>query len=297
MTKHELGNGSPAESRDNAGTQTNEERRFRLVIESAPNAFVVADGNGAIVLVNSQAEHIFGYNREELLGRSLEILIPQRYRGAHPGHRKHYFASPSTRAMGAGRDLFAVHKDGTEFPVEIGLNHVRTEECTLVLCAIVDITARKAAQAQIEAALREKTTLLNEIHHRVKNNLQVISSLLNLQAMNASPETKQALRQSQERLRAMALIHQLLYERQDFRRIHLGEYLERLARLMLQLFGAERDRVSLQVVGGQVPVYLDMARAVPAGLLVNELNDECVYACFSGRAPRHRTSVACPRRR
>ena len=273
---------SPAPgARSEAGIESaGSERRFRLVVEAAPNAIVVVDGKGAIVLVNVQAEQVFGYHRNELLGRSVEMLVPKRFRDGHPGHRAGFFSTPSTRPMGEGRDLFALRKDGSEFPVEIGLNPMETEDGTLVLSAIVDITARKAAQVQIETALREKTALLKEIHHRVKNNLQVVSSLLNLQARHASPEVRQALMESQERLRAMALMHQLLYERQDFHRIHLGEYLERLGRLMLNFFGAERGQVSLQILGTQEPVYLDMARAIPWGLLVNELTTNAFKHAF-----------------
>lgn len=293
MNKHNTADASHAAIRDYASTTTHDERHFRLCVEAAPYAIVLADGTGTMLLVNAQAGYMFGYPREELLGRSLEMLIPERFRVAHPGHRKQFLACPSTRAMGGGRELFAVRKDGTEFPVEVGLNPLQTDDATLVLCAIVDISARKAAQAQIEAALQEKTTLLKEIHHRVKNNLQVISSLLNLQAMNASGETKHALSQSQERLQAMALIHQLLYERQDFRRIHLGEYVERLTRLVQQVQGVEHGRVRLYVAGAHVPLYLDMARAVPAGLLINELiTNACKHAFPVGHCGTVRVSLA-----
>jgi PAS domain S-box-containing protein len=127
------------------------ENRIRLVVEAAPNAMVMIDGEGKIVLVNSQTEKIFGYDREELIDQQVEILVPERFRGAHPGHRDRFFGKPSARSMGAGRDLFAARKDGTEFPVEIGLSPVETDEGVLVLSAIVDITERK----QAEQALRE----------------------------------------------------------------------------------------------------------------------------------------------
>jgi diguanylate cyclase (GGDEF)-like protein/PAS domain S-box-containing protein len=99
--------------------------------------------------VNSQAVKIFGYNREELIGQSVEILIPERFRGGHPGHRMEFSSSPQARPMGAGRDLYAVRKDGSEFPVEIGLNPIETDDDLLVMSAIVDITERKRAEEQI----------------------------------------------------------------------------------------------------------------------------------------------------
>jgi diguanylate cyclase (GGDEF)-like protein/PAS domain S-box-containing protein len=123
--------------------------RFRVAIESAPNAMVMIDRQGKIVMVNSHAMKMFGYMREELVGRPVEVLVPERFRGGHPEHRKGFSSSPRARPMGAGRDLYAVRKDGSEFPVEIGLNPIETEEGLLVLSAIVDISERKRAEEQI----------------------------------------------------------------------------------------------------------------------------------------------------
>ena len=127
------------------------ERRFRLVVEAAPNAMVMVDRAGKIVMVNSQAERVFGYSRPELIGQPVEMLVPERFRSHHPELRKTFFADPQPRPMGAGRDLYGLKKDGSEFPVEIGLNPIETDEGTMVLSAIVDISARKAS----ELALRE----------------------------------------------------------------------------------------------------------------------------------------------
>jgi diguanylate cyclase (GGDEF)-like protein/PAS domain S-box-containing protein len=123
--------------------------RFVIAVESAPNAMVMVDQRGRIALVNSQAVKMFGYNREELNGQSVEVLIPERFRGRHPQHRMEFSSSPQARAMGAGRDLYAVRKDGSEFPVEIGLNPIETEYGLLIMSAIVDITERKRAEEQI----------------------------------------------------------------------------------------------------------------------------------------------------
>lgn len=136
------------------------ERRFRLVVEASPNAMVMVDRAGEIVMVNAQAERVFGYSRVELLGQTVEMLVPQRFRGHHPGLREVFSAEPRARPMGAGRDLYGLKKDGSEFPVEIGLNPIETEEGTMVLSAIVDITERKAA----EAALKESQSRLQELH-------------------------------------------------------------------------------------------------------------------------------------
>jgi PAS domain S-box-containing protein len=119
------------------------EEMFRIAVDAAPNAMVMVDAGGKIVMVNTQTETLFGYTREELIGSGVEILIPQRYRGAHPAYRLDFMREPLARSMGVGRDLYGVRKDGSEFPVEIGLNPIETERGTLVLSAIIDITQRK----------------------------------------------------------------------------------------------------------------------------------------------------------
>jgi PAS domain S-box-containing protein len=128
------------------------EEKFRLVVEAVPNGIILVDKKGRIVLVNSQAEKLFGYTREEMIGHSVEVLVPERFRGAHPAFRGAFLAAPEKRPMGRGRELFACRKDGSEFPVEIGLNPVQTPGGMLVLAAVVDITARK--QAEVEHQLQ-----------------------------------------------------------------------------------------------------------------------------------------------
>ncbi|MPV69292.1 PAS domain S-box protein [Burkholderia sp. BE17] len=129
------------------------EERLRLVVEAAPNAMVMVNRGGQIVLVNSQTERVFGYSRDELVGQSIERLVPARFRDQHPGHRTAFLAAPKSRPMGAGRHLTGLRRDGTELPVEIGLNPIETDEGMFVLAAIVDITERIRA----EQALRERT--------------------------------------------------------------------------------------------------------------------------------------------
>jgi diguanylate cyclase (GGDEF)-like protein/PAS domain S-box-containing protein len=122
------------------------EARLRLVIDAAPNAMLMVNGDGSMTLVNAQAEKLFGYSRQELLGQPIEMLVPKRYHGGHAGYRKGFFAKPDTRSMGVGRDLYGLRKDGSEVPIEIGLNPLRTDEGLFVLASIIDITERKRAE-------------------------------------------------------------------------------------------------------------------------------------------------------
>lgn len=128
------------------------EHRFQQAVESAPNAIVMVNKTGTIEMVNSQTETSFGYSRTELVGQPVEILVPERFREAHTGFRQAYLAAPVSRPMGVGQELYGLRKDGTEFPVEIGLSLIDSKEETLVLSTIVDITTRKATEAAIRQA-------------------------------------------------------------------------------------------------------------------------------------------------
>jgi PAS domain S-box-containing protein len=129
------------------------EARFRATVESAPTAMVMIDQTGTILLVNAEMERLFGYHREELLQHKIEILLPERFKANHPGMRSRFFTTPESRRMGAGRDLFAARKNGTEFPVEIGLNPVNTDEGQFVLAAILDISERKRLEMLFRATV------------------------------------------------------------------------------------------------------------------------------------------------
>ena len=239
---------------------------------------MMIDDGGSIVLINQQVETMLGYTRDELIGEPVEMLVPERFRARHPGLRAGFFADPRVRAMGGGRDLFGLRKDRTEVPIEIGLNPLITPDGAFVLSSLVDITERKRAAGQ-KASLREKETLLKEVHHRVKNNLQVISSLINMQMRQvADASARAALQECQSRVQAIGLIHEKLYQFEDYSRVPFSEYVRSLASTIFQATGIAPSAVALDL---QIEtLWLAIDKAIPCGLILNELITNALKHAF-----------------
>jgi PAS domain S-box-containing protein len=275
------------------------ERRFRLAIESAPSGMVMVDRQGNIVLVNSQAEKLFGYAREELIGRPVELLVPDRFARPHPDYRAGFFRNPESRPMGAGRDLYGRRKDGSEFPIEIGLNPIETEEGVYALSAIVDITERKQLERELHLRLedlatadRQKDEFLAMLAHELRNPLAPIRNALQILDMrNADPRILERAKDMMKRQvhHLVRLVDDLL----DVSRILTGRVELRRERFDLQaavtravetaepLIDARGHQLIVSLPDQPIRLYADLVRL--SQVISNLLTNAAKYTAKPGR--------------
>lgn len=256
----------------------------RSIFEEAPDAILLVTPSGLILRANLEAQRLFGYSRGQLQAMAVENLLPEGARYRHVGLRQDYFGAPQRRPMGSGMRLCGRRADGSEFPVDVMLSPLHANGEALVIATVRDITERLRQEEAMQAALCEKETLLKELYHRVKNNLQVISSLFNLQLRNL-PEgmARDALKEGADRVRAMALVHEKLYQSGNLSSVALDDYVDDLCRQLHDAAAAERRQIHILIEAE--PVQVGLETAVPLGLVLNELISNCLKHAFPEGGP------------
>jgi two-component system sensor histidine kinase DevS len=228
---------------------------FRGLLESAPDAIVIVDTEGRIVIVNRQAERLFGYSRDELLGQPVEILVPWRLREAHRNHRHDYARRPATRPMGIGLELTACRRDGTEIPVEISLSPLETPDGLLVTSIIRDISERKALEEERQRLLAERETqaerqrIAMDLHDGVIQSIYAVGLGLEMAALDIDENPSQARRRIEQAIdelnQTIQDIRDYIFRLQPAR--FSGDLRESLERLMHDFATSAAVRVSVEI--------------------------------------------------
>ncbi|WP_321991202.1 histidine kinase dimerization/phosphoacceptor domain -containing protein [Marispirochaeta aestuarii] len=257
--------------------------RMQVLIDHSPIAVVLQNREGIIELWSKAAESIYGWKSGEVLGKELPVIPP-----GELGSYKIFFREIVERKDKViNRELQSLRKDGTRIWVNVSIAPLEDSSGDVygIMNLVSDITEQKMAREQIVSSLREKEVLLREIHHRVKNNMQIISSMLSLQEDSIDDRImKDVFQAGQQRIQSMGLIHEQLYMSDDFSRIDFSRYVESLSQYLLHSF--DQDTAGIQFIADIAPVALSIETAVPCGLIINELLTNSMKHAFRGRNER-----------
>lgn len=260
------------------------ERTERLmlseILEKSQNEIYVTDERTMrFIYVNAGARHNLGYTHEELMGMSpMDVILKD------DQERIEQIVRPLKDEEKDKVVFNTIHRraDGSMYDVEVHLQLMEQDDYRLIVAIILDITDRIKIEAKVKASLEEKEVLLEEVHHRVKNNLAIVSSLLQMQANSLEDERlKSILGESEGRIQAMALIHELLYEHEDYSKIDLGAYIKKLIHQIKATYQTPGQSISIEIHTGLV--FLELNKAIPCGLIINELLTNAYKHAFKGK--------------
>ena len=254
------------------------EEKYRSIFETAPNLIISMDDNFNIVDCNNLIQNTLGYNEDEIIGKSMIEII-------HSGcliEAQEYFKKLSAKDCSYNNEYKLIKKDGTVIDVLINAAALKDDDkkYSRTICIIQDITEHNRAGEKIKASLKEKEILLKEIHHRVKNNLQVISSLLDLQSNYVDEEEAlNVLQESQNRVKSMAMIHEMLYQSTDLASINFSNYIQNV---VYDLFYVYTTKSNIRPIIDVKQVFLNIETAIPCGLIISELVSNSLKYAFPG---------------
>lgn len=255
------------------------ELKFRSIVQLANDGIILADSNGKIILCNNGSELMFGYDEDELIGKSISELLPEEFKQI--SQEIDYDNKLNFDNFENNFESQGFKKDGTKFDLEISHTSWNIND-DKYYCAIVrDITDRKYAENEIKKSLKEKEVMLKEIHHRVKNNMQIISSLLSLQCRYLKDkESYNVFKESQNRVKSMALVHENLYQTEGLAEIDFTKYTQSLVSELFRSYGVNISQINLEIEAEDI--LLDTDTAIPCGLIINELVTNSIKYAFNG---------------
>ena len=253
------------------------EEWYRSVVESSLNAIIITDEKIRAIYVNNQLLEIMGYSQEEVLGKDFLTFLDEESRSLI---RKRMELRRKGKKIPSNYEIKVIRKDGEKRNIEVSATVIPDSEGRFMLLGQgLDITERKRNEQKIQTSLKEKELLLREIHHRVKNNLQIISSLLNLQTYYLKDEqAKELFEESRYRVQSMAMIHEKLYGAKNLSKVNFKEYIESLSRFLFQMYGVDPGRIELNIDVRYI--FLDINTAIPCGLLICELISNALKYAF-----------------
>ncbi len=266
----------------NAELLASQERLFGIV-DSAEDAIISINSQQQITLFNNGAEKIFGYRAHEVLGKNLGVLIPSRFVQPHRQMVKDFGSTEAvSRRMSERGEIIGKRKDGQEFSAEANISQMTIQNEKIYTAVLRDISERKVIEQELRDSLNEKEILLREIHHRVKNNLQIISSLFTMQSHTTDdPERQMLIRESQHRIQSMALIHEKMYQSENLAQVRFDHYIRELVTDIFQSYEVFPGKIRLFFE--MEPVSLEVNTAIPCALILNELTSNTLKYAFPGK--------------
>ena len=265
-----------------------EEEKYRFLLENISEGIIAGESRGRVIFWNRGAEAIFGYSVDEAVDKPLTFVMPEEFRRGYQRRIKRVISAGKSEIIGRRFEVFGLRKDGSKFPLELSINSWRIRGDVFFICVALDITERKKADDKIRAALKEKELLLREIRHRVKNNLNLIYSLLNLQSRYI--KDRKALMmfiESRNRVRSIALINDDLHLLKGQERVDFANYIRNLVARLFHSYGVDTNLIRYKLDVDDI--FMDIKTAVPCGLIISEL----VSNSFKYAFPRRKKGKIC----
>jgi PAS domain S-box-containing protein len=257
--------------------------RFRALAENAADGIITTNVHDKILYFNNSLLEMFGYSKDELRHFQFKMLMPRRYRENFMKGIRKFRSTDEHKLTEKTIETVGLKKNGTEFPLEMSLTKWEIDRNIYFTSIIRDITERKKHEKYLKESLAEKTVLLKEIHHRVKNNMQIISSLLSLQEQYVTDDevAVDVLKESQNRVKSMAIVHEKLYQSKDLTHIKFYDYIQRLVLVLFSSYGITEDQI--KPVINVEDLMLNIETAVPFGLIISELISNSLKYAFPER--------------